>query len=336
MLEGYDKDWSPVLKNTSATFGNIHEGSYTFKVKAQGPNGVWCDPVTYSFKVLPPWYRTWWAYGIYGILFLLALRIFIKWRESSLRREKEKLERTVEKRTEELVQKNIVVEKQKEELVQKNIVVEREKQRSDELLLNILPEEVAEELKAKGSAEAKLIDEVTVLFTDFKDFTRLTEKLSPKALVAEINDCFSAFDLIMEKHGIEKIKTIGDSYMAAGGLPTPNKTHATDVVQAALDIQQYMQEHKKRKEAAGELFFEIRIGVHTGPVVAGIVGVKKFQYDIWGDTLNTASRMESSGAVGKVNISETTYEVVKDKFTCEYRGEIEAKGKGMLKMYYVS
>lgn len=213
--------------------------------------------------------------------------------------------------------------------------IAKEKKRSEELLLNILPAEVAEELKEKGSADAKHIDEVTVLFTDFKGFTQLSEKLSPTELVAEINECFSAFDHIMEKYGVEKIKTIGDAYMAAGGLPTPNNTHPDDVVRAALDIQAFMHEHKKQKEAQGKLFFEIRIGIHTGPVVAGIVGVKKFQYDIWGDTVNTASRMESSGEAGRVNVSGTTYELVKDKFTFEHRGKITAKGKGEIDMYFV-
>ncbi len=214
--------------------------------------------------------------------------------------------------------------------------IAKEKKRSDELLLNILPAEVAEELKQKGSAEAQQIDEATVLFTDFKGFTQLSEKLTPKELIAEINECFSAFDHIMEKFGVEKIKTIGDAYMAAGGLPTPNKTHAFDTVNAALEIQNFMLNLKKQKEEAGKLFFEIRIGVHTGPVVAGIVGVKKFAYDIWGDTVNTASRMESSGEIGRVNVSGSTYELIKDKFKCEHRGKVKAKNKGEIDMYFVS
>jgi len=215
--------------------------------------------------------------------------------------------------------------------------INRERKRSEELLLNILPEEVAEELKAKGSAEAVHIDQVTVLFTDFKGFTAMSEVVTPTELVRDLNECFSAFDHITGKYGIEKIKTIGDAYMAAGGLPTPNTTHATDVIKAAFEMRDFIAEGKARKIAAGLPYFEIRIGIHTGPVVAGIVGVKKFQYDIWGDTVNTASRMESSGEVGQVNISEATYALVKDEpgLTFTPRGKVQAKGKGEMEMYFV-
>jgi class 3 adenylate cyclase/tetratricopeptide (TPR) repeat protein len=210
--------------------------------------------------------------------------------------------------------------------------IKKGKKRSDELLLNILPGEVAEELKAKGSADAKQFDEVTVMFTDFKGFTQISEKLTPTELVTEIDTCFRAFDEIITKHNIEKIKTIGDSYMCAGGLPVPNKTNATDVINAAIEIRDFMLNKRSGNNHSG---FEIRIGVHTGPVVAGIVGIKKFAYDIWGDTVNIASRMESSGEAGKVNISGTTYALVKEQFECCHRGKIQAKNKGEVDMYFV-
>jgi class 3 adenylate cyclase len=213
--------------------------------------------------------------------------------------------------------------------------ISKEKRRSDDLLLNILPAETAEELKQKGSAEAKLFDLATVIFTDFKGFTELSEKLSPAQLVSEIHSYFSAFDTIMEKHGIEKIKTIGDSYMAASGLPTPTLKSTRNAVMAALEMFAYL---KIRQQSAGIPVFEMRCGLHTGPIVAGIVGIKKFQYDIWGDTVNTASRIENNGEVGKVNISRATYELLKndESFVFEPRGKISVKGKGDLKMYYVS
>jgi len=213
--------------------------------------------------------------------------------------------------------------------------IKKAKRRSDELLLNILPAETAEELKETGSAKAKSFDSVTVLFTDFKNFTITSEILTPEELVAEINYCYSEFDRIVSKYGIEKIKTIGDSYMCAGGLPVTNKTHPFDVVSAGLEMVKFIEENKNIRMQNGQPYFELRLGIHTGPVVAGIVGIKKFAYDIWGDTVNTASRMESSGGIGKVNISGFTYELVKDKFQCTYRGKIEAKNKGEIDMYFV-
>ena len=212
-----------------------------------------------------------------------------------------------------------------------------EKDRSENLLLNILPEEIAQELKLYGKAEARDFDLVSILFTDFKGFTEASAKMSAALLVCEINACFEAFDEIMEKYQIEKIKTIGDSYMAAGGLPVPTDNSVKNTILAALEMQTFITKRKADNEAQNKPAFEMRVGIHTGPVVAGIVGVKKFQYDIWGDTVNTASRMESNGAVGKVNISQSTYEVIKNDadFVCVSRGKIEAKGKGEIEMWFV-
>jgi class 3 adenylate cyclase len=212
--------------------------------------------------------------------------------------------------------------------------IKKGKQRSDELLLNILPSEVAEELKLKGESEAKQFDDVTVLFTDFVNFTGTSEKLNPKELVSEIHHCFTAFDEIIGRNGLEKIKTIGDAYLAVCGLPNSDEQHASKTVTAAREILKFMGERKKTlglKDGLGE----VRIGINSGSVVAGIVGVKKFAYDIWGDTVNIAARVEQNSEAGKINISETTYELVKDKFTCAYRGKIQAKNKGEIDMYFV-
>ena len=213
-------------------------------------------------------------------------------------------------------------------------IIEKEKNKSDDLLLNILPEETALELKQYGKVKAKSYDSVTVLFTDFKGFTSYAQNLKPEVLVKSVDFYFSKFDEIMEKYGLEKIKTIGDAYMCAGGLMISSQNHAKRMVQAAFEIVNFVSS-TKLLQPEGITCFDVRIGINTGPVVAGVVGTKKFAYDIWGDTVNVAARMESNSEPGMINVSEDTYDLIRDVYDCEYRGEIEAKNKGHLKMYFV-
>lgn len=215
--------------------------------------------------------------------------------------------------------------------------IAKEKDKSDQLLLNILPEEIADELKVNGEAKAQHFNDVSILFTDFKGFTQLSEVLTPQELVAELDHCFKAFDEICLRYKIEKIKTIGDAYMAAGGLPTPSSNSTLNTVLAAIEMRDFLATRKSELAKLNKPLFDMRIGVHTGEVVAGIVGHTKFQYDLWGDTVNTASRMESSGEIGKVNISQYTYSLLKnlDRFSFKSRGKIQAKGKGEIEMYFV-
>lgn len=213
--------------------------------------------------------------------------------------------------------------------------ISKERDRSDSLLLNILPAETAEELKNTGESKARKYELVTVMFTDFKNFTHSAETMTAEQLVAEINYCYKEFDKINARHKVEKIKTMGDGYMAAGGVPIENTSNPEDTIAAALEIQEFMKAMKAKREKQNLPYFEVRIGIHSGPVIAGIVGLNKFAYDIWGVTVNLAARMESSGEAGKVNVSGTTYELVKDKFKFTYRGKIQAKNKGELDMYFV-
>ena len=208
--------------------------------------------------------------------------------------------------------------------------------RSDQLLKNILPDAVAEELKEKGRVEPVHLDSVSVIFTDFKGFTKIAEKLTPSELIKELDQCFSQFDAIIARYNLERIKTIGDAYMCAGGLPLPNHTHAVDAVLAALEIRSFMTKMSEIKSAQGLPFWELRIGIHTGPVVAGVIGEKKFAYDIWGDTVNTASRMESAGVPGTINISREVYDRVSHLFETQSRGEQSVKNKDPIPMYFVS
>ncbi|TGN17605.1 adenylate/guanylate cyclase domain-containing protein [Leptospira idonii] len=211
-----------------------------------------------------------------------------------------------------------------------------EHEKSEKLLLNIIPQEIAEELKRKGVSTPRQFNSATICFTDFEGFTSIAETMNPKELVEELDRCFSYFDSLMDHYNLEKLKTIGDSYMFVGGIPSTNKTHAVDCVLAAIEIQAFMNQMKDIKESQNLPYWELRLGIHSGEVIAGVIGEKKFAYDVWSDTVNTASRCESSGVSGKINISSATFELVKDFFDCDYRGYIDAKNKGKIKMYFVN
>jgi class 3 adenylate cyclase len=230
----------------------------------------------------------------------------------------------------------LTISKHNTVLSEKNRIIEEERNRSEQLLLNILPAAIADELKANGSAAARRYENATVLFTDFKGFSAISKELSPEKLVKDLDYAFKNFDRIIGEYRLEKIKTIGDAYMCAGGIPDDGSGHPRDVVKAAIAIQGFLNDWNQEKKKKGESPFEARIGIHTGPLVAGVVGSRKFAYDIWGDTVNIASRMESSGDAGKVNISASTFAFVKDEFICEYRGKVPAKNVGEVEMYYIS
>ncbi len=212
---------------------------------------------------------------------------------------------------------------------QKGIQLEHE--RAEELLLNILPQPIAQRLKKDKSLIADKFEGASVLFTDIVGFRALSKNLEAAEIVQMLNDIFSIFDDLVEKYGLEKIKTIGDAYMVAGGLPEPQDNHAEAIADFALE----MQEKAVLFNAEQNRSFDIRIGIHTGKAVAGVIGKKKFIYDIWGDTVNTASRMESHGISGEIQVTEQTYNLLKDQYSFVERGEIEIKGKGLMKTYFL-
>ncbi|MEM8906630.1 MAG: adenylate/guanylate cyclase domain-containing protein, partial [Bacteroidota bacterium] len=314
-LDPYDAQWSKESKSNQARYGIVPAGDYVFRVRAKTGKGKWNEQeLAIKVQVAQAYYKSWWF--LIGVLLLGSILIYglVLLRLYRVQQRRRQLEKEVVARTQELLD---------------------EKKKSDDLLLNILPAETAEELKKFGKAQAKRYNSVTVFFSDFKDFTLISELLEPEKLVAEIDHCFRMFDQVMDKHGLEKIKTVGDAYLCAGGIPSDNRANAVQVVRAALEIQASLQDIAEERKAKNLPFFETRIGIHTGPVVAGIVGIKKFAFDIWGDTVNIAARLEDNSEVGKVNISQSTYELVRHHFHCTYRGKVTAKNKGEIDMYYV-
>ena len=322
-LENFNEEWVDIGNSRMANYTNLDPGEYVFKIRVANSDGIWSDEIAQIRVIVePPFWRTWWFVLIIYILFpLLLVYVFVRYRINQVKRQKALLEVQVRERTHE-------VTRQKE-------LLEQEKEKTEKLLLNVLPAETAEELKAKGKATARHYRMTSIMFTDFKSFTQIAEVTKPQELVAELDGYFVNFDEIIEKYDVEKIKTIGDAYMCAGGIPIRNKSNPIDTVLAGLEIQRFMKRYNKIKVKNGEKAWGLRIGIHTGNVVAGVVGIKRFAYDIWGDSVNIASRIEAASAVGKVNISGHTYELVKEFFTCEYRGKIKAKNKGNIDMYFV-
>jgi adenylate cyclase len=313
-LEGFDKEWTRFKQVNFKEYTNLPAGNYTFHTRTKNKDNLIADLPVLKVKVLPIWY-----FSIPAIIFYLILLSLIIWAiyeqlDLNFARKQYLLEQIINKRTEDLV---------------------IEKEKSEALLANVLPKNTASEIMSKGKATKIKYNFVTVLFSDIQGFTKIAEEMNPEVLIDELDKFFFYFDSVVEKYGIEKIKTIGDAYMCAGGIPEKNRTNPVEVILAALEMQLYMKNLKETSELEGMKYWDIRIGIHTGTVVAGVVGQKKLSYDIWGDTVNTASRMESSGEAGKINISGTTYEFVKDFFTCDYRGKMPVKYKGELEMYFV-
>jgi class 3 adenylate cyclase len=309
-LEGYDKHWSNWTDVSFIQYSKLKAGNYIFKVHALSVTGVVSENTEFGFYVQHPFYFTLPAYLIYLLIFCFAILVFFRWRMWVFLKNKEKLEKIVQIRTQEIL---------------------TEKDKSEQLLANILPKGTADELKSTGKATSQKFSMVTVLFSDIQGFTKIAEQMNPENLIDQLDSFFFHFDMVVEKYNIEKIKTIGDAYMCAGGIPKKNITNPVEVVLAALEVQEYMHDLKSKNAD----IWDLRIGIHTGSVIAGVVGHKKLSYDIWGDTVNTASRMESSGEPGKINISGHTYELVKDFFICEHRGKMPVKYKGEIDMYFV-
>ncbi|HPX06834.1 MAG TPA: adenylate/guanylate cyclase domain-containing protein, partial [Tenuifilaceae bacterium] len=312
-LEGYSSNWSNWSTNNHFKYSNLTVGEYTFRVRAIDVMGGKSIELTEVIVIPPALYQNTLVQISLAILLALTVLTLIAWRKYRHAKEKHKLESIISRRTEELV---------------------KEKEKTDNLLTRVLPKETATELKETGKVNTQRFKTVTVLFSDIQGFTRITDETNPEELIDQLDKFFLNFDTVVDKYKIEKIKTIGDAYMCAGGIPKKNRTNPVEVVLAAIEMMHYMK-HLKDKSTNKSNIWDLRIGIDTGPVIAGVVGRNKLTYDIWGSTVNTASRMESSGEPGKINISENTYMFVKDYFICSYRGKMPVKNKGDIQMYFV-
>ncbi len=310
-----EQEYSYETNDISEEFHDLPPGSYQLKIFAKTQWGEWSSkPFDFEFEIKPPFWMTKAFQVSLGLLLVGFLFVIYKLRTRKLEREKRKLELLVEERTKDL---------------------NDEKQKSEKLLLNILPVEVANELKVNGFAKTRKYEKASVLFTDFKGFTKMSSEISAEKLVKKLDEIFVAFDEVIGRNNLEKIKTIGDAYMCASGIPDANPNQVKNIVLAGLQLVEVMEAFNKKQRENHEPEWDVRVGIHTGELIAGVVGKKKFAYDVWGDTVNVASRMESNSEPGKVNISKATYDEVQLYFNCVERGKIAAKNRGELDMYFV-
>jgi len=304
-IDGWKSEWSPWTRQTSKTFA-LPSGNHKFRIKARDIYGHESPEKVLDFYIRPPFWETWWFYTLLALALGGVIWIVFRWRNKALIEKQKLLESMVKERTAELAD---------------------EKEKTEELLLNILPVAVAQELKDVGHSSVRKHSDSAVMFTDFCDFTKLSKNMTAEELVLKLDRYFRKFDEIVDKYGIEKIKTIGDSYMCAAGVPQPKTQSSLSIVMAALEIVEIVEKD--------ETNWKIRVGIQVGGLVSGVVGKRKFAYDIWGDTVNVASRMESSSEPMHINITEQVYDKIKDYFDCEKRGEVEAKSLGKTSMYFV-
>lgn len=313
-VDGLMKDWSKWSDNHHIYLPYVPPGNYTLKIRAKNAFGKYSNELSFGFSVKKPFYQTWWFIVLCILAGLFLLLQAAKFRNRSLQRRNDLLEARIKKRTQQLEEAN---------------------EKTEELLLNILPMEVAEELKSNGKSSPKKYESASVLFTDFVGFTATSAKMEPEELIKKLDAYFVEFDKITGRYGVEKIKTIGDAYMCAAGIPVHDPNNAILLALAGIEIKAYCERIKLEQKAHGEVFWDLRLGIHSGPIIAGVVGVRKFAYDVWGDTVNTASRVESNGDLNTLNVSEHTYTKIKDYFVCDFEKEVNAKGKGMMKIYSV-
>ena len=342
ILEGSDEGEKYIGADNELAFNALSPGDYVLKVYARIGDGPWSEPTKLKIVIKSPYWLTWWFWTLVALFLAFLTFLIFRRRIEMARREQVKLEVKISERTKEIrLQKtqiedqNKLIEDEKNKVVEQQRLLQIEKDKTEQWLNNTLPSEAVITLKRQGKVPAQAFDTVSVLFTDVVGFSRISETMTPSRLVTKLDVLFRKFDEIIEVNQLEKIKTIGDAYMCAGGVPSENSTNPIDACCAALQIQAYMSKIKYDAIANHEDYWEIRLGINTGPLTAGIIGNLRLAYDIWGPTVNLAQRMEMLGEPGKVTITGSTFNHIEPYFECEFKGKVQSKARKWVEMYVV-